>query len=145
MVGDADVRARGQFEATADDRALQRRQHRYRAVFDRGEGTVPHPGMLHAGQCVVLVEIGEIGEIQAGREVRAVRRQHDRAHRRIQGAEVAPDAQHGGFVERIALVRTGERQHTDRRAALTAQRRRQLGCRALCQRVPPLIHNRQET
>ncbi len=77
VLGHPQMRRQRQLEPAPDHRALERRHHRHAAELDLVEGAVPHPRMHHPAAASSL---GQLGEVESGAEMRAVRRQHQGAH-----------------------------------------------------------------
>ena len=115
---------RSDFKATADHRAMQHGDHRHLAELDLLEDAMPEAGVLDAGCHVAL---GQFGEIEAGAEIVAFAGQHHGADTVRDRREERFDAEHGGIVERVALLRTHELEDCDCALPLGAQRRRQVG------------------
>ncbi len=114
----------GEFEAAAHHRSVQHGDHRHLAELDGFERAMPGPRVLDAG---IDVALGQLGEIEPGAEMLALRGQDDGADIVRQRREEAADAAYRLVVERVAFCRTIEPQHRDCTMPLRLQGRRQIG------------------
>ena len=121
-LGHPDVGGGREFQTTADHRALEHRDHRQRAVFDPIEHPMPHPGMLQRGERIPL---GQFRQVQARREMVAVRVQHDRPDTNRRCREERLQAQDGLVVQRVTFLARQIRSTRDRVLHLDLQGRRQ--------------------
>ena len=94
--------ARGQFEPAADHGAVQRRDHRHRAVLHLLQRRVPHARMLQACAGVALLQLRQV---EAGAEMRAFAVDHGGAHRGGQLLEGVAQREDQCVGQRVALGR----------------------------------------
>ena len=81
VAGDDDVGVADQADAAAEAEAVDRGDHRHRAVVDRGEGGVAAP--VGADQGVEALGGLHLLDVDAGVEAPALGPQHHDAHRRV--------------------------------------------------------------
>ena len=118
------MRRGGEFEAAAHHRAVQHGDDRHLAELDGFERAMPGSRVLDAG---IDVALGQLGEIEPGAEMLALRGHDDGADIVRQRCEETADAAHRLVVERVAFCRAIEPQHGDRAMPLGLQGRRQIG------------------
>src|SRR6478609_785194 len=108
--GSAEMTGCRKLKPTADHCAVQHSNDRHLAELDRVEHAVPHPRMQDAFSDVAL---GQFTEIKAGGKMLPGAVEHHDLDVLRQRLEEGLNAENGGVIERVSLLRSSQAQDRD--------------------------------